>query len=145
MSIKKINATEFELAFAEILKDYKDLLTSATEEGLDDAAEALIRNAQSMSPRKTGRYARNWAVYPKKYHLKRYVGNKTVVKGWYGTGMRSWAKERSPGYSESIPLINILEYSTGPNRRPHAQKIFNASVQDMVDAIEKKMKQGVQE
>lgn len=121
MTMKRINATEFEVAFEEILKDYEDLLTGATEDGLDDAADVLIANAQRLSPRRTGRYAGNWAVYPKKYHLKRYVGNTTTVK-------------------EKIPLINILEYSTGKKRRPHVQKIFNASVTGMVDAIEKKLK-----
>lgn len=120
MTTKKINATEFELAFEEILKEYEDILTEATDEGLDAAAEVFIKNAQRLSPRRTGRYAANWAVYPKKYHLKRYVGNSTTTK-------------------QNIPLINILEYRTGKGRRPHVQKIFNESVPGMLAAVEKNL------
>lgn len=120
MTTKKINATEFELAFEEILKEYEDILTEATDEGLDEAAEVYIGNAQRLSPRRTGRYAANWAVYQKKYHLKRYVGNSTTSK-------------------EGIPLINLLEYSTGKKRRPHVQKIFNESIPGMLEAIEKNL------
>ncbi len=125
MSNKKIKANEFELAFEEILKDYEDLLTGATEEGLDDAAEVFVQNAQSMSPKRTSEYSKSWAVYPKKYHLRRYIGNTKIVSGKKGA---------------NIPLINILEYSTNRGHK-HVQKIFNASIEGMVDAIAKKMKE----
>jgi len=125
MSSKKIKTDGFELAFEEILKKYQSLLTSTTEEGLDDAAEVFIQNARIMSPKRTGNYSQSWAIYPKKYHLKRYVGNTKTVKGTKGS---------------NIPLINILEYSTKHGNK-HVQKIFNASIEGMIDAVSKKIKE----
>jgi len=123
MSAKKIKTNEFELAFEEILKEYQSLLTGATEEGLDDAAEVFIQNASAMSPVRTGEYSKSWAVYPKRYYLRRYVGNTKTVKGAKGS---------------NIPLINILEYSTKRGNR-HVQKIFNASVDGMINAVSQKI------
>lgn len=124
MSVK-IKTDGIELALEDILKNYQDLLTSATEEGLDDAAEIFLKNAESMSPRRTGDYARSWAVKEKKYRLRRYVGNTKAVKG---------------KKSDAVPLINVLEYSAVRGRK-HVQKIFNASLNGMVEAIAKKIEE----
>lgn len=114
-------------ALSDVLDEYKDLVTIATESGLDEAAQVFIKNAPAFSPKKTGKYARNWRVKQtkKKYRLRRYVGNTTKVEDV------EWEKQ--------IPLINILEYST-IRAKPHVQKIFDASVEGMIDAIKRNLK-----
>ena len=122
-----INMEGFFDAIAGLLDEYQEQVTISTEKGLDNAANVFIKYAKTKSPRRTGNYAKNWKMKPKdaKYKLRRYVGNTTTVKG---------------KKSDAIPLINILEYSTKANRRPHVQKILDASVPEMVKAIENSLK-----
>lgn len=120
----KTDTGGFVTVLDELLKDYKDLISNATEEGLDDAAKIFIRNARAMSPRRSGKYARSWKVKKTKYKYRRYIGNTMIVKG---------------KKFDTIPLINVLEYSTVRDNK-HVQKIFDASAAEMANAIANRLK-----
>lgn len=116
---------ELGLAVAEILEEYSQDVEDACDDALDDAAEQVIKKAQALSPADTGEYARSWGVKSgKQYPRRRYVGNTKTVKG---------------KKSDSIPLINILEYSP-TRKRPHINKIVAASKDGVIAAIVDRLK-----
>lgn len=123
----KVDSTGFTDALSALLSEYSEMISNSTDEGLDDAAQIFIRNARSMSPLRSGKYARNWKVKKGKYKNRRYIGNTTTVKG---------------KNSSEIPLINVLEYSTVRGNK-HVQRIFDASSVEMANAIANKLKGNV--
>ncbi len=113
-------------AIADILEDYGDAIYQATEEGLTAAEKVLIKNLKIASPKKIGKFAKKWKGKGKKYKLRRYVGNSTMVK--------SGGKE--------IPLANILEYST-LHGKPFIRNTYANSVDEMAKAVMNEIKKGV--
>lgn len=114
-----------EMAIAEILEDYGDVIFQATEDGLDKAAEVAKNALAEASPKRRPKLSKMWKVEGKgKYKLRRYIGNTLQVDGKSG----------------KIALMNILEYST-TRGNPFVKETFekNASriAQIIVDEIKK--------
>lgn len=123
-SSPKINAEDLDIAIAELLKEYGDMIYIATENGLDIAQKKLINNLKSASPKKTGKFKKGWKGTGKKYKLVRFIGNKTTVEGRGG---------------ERIALANILEYST-TRGRPFIKHTFEKSVDEIARAVVNEIK-----
>ena len=124
---KKIDVNNLEVAIADILREYGDVVYQATEEGLTAAEKVLINNLKASSPKDKGEYAKSWKGKGKKYKLRRYVGNTKMV----------------PGKSGEIPLSNILEYSS---KSPHQGKIkqtYEESINEMAAAVVAEIKKEV--
>lgn len=121
---KSIDIDNLEVAVAEILKEYGDIIYKATEEGLTAAEKVLINNLKISSPKNTGNYAKSWKSKGKKYKLKRYVGNTKMVKG----------------RKDEIPLSNILEYSTNSPHQGLIKKTYLESIDEMAQAIVNEIK-----
>lgn len=114
-------------AISDILAEYGDVIFIATEDGLDAASDVLIRNLKAASPKKSGKFAKNWKSKGRKYKLRRYIGNSTTVF--------------SDKHGE-IALANILEYST-TRAKPFIKETFENSVPEMAQAMVNKVKEGV--
>lgn len=114
-------------AISDILAEYGDVIFIATEDALDAASDVLIRNLKAASPKKSGKFAKNWKSKGRKYKLRRYIGNSTTVF--------------SDKHGE-IALANILEYST-TRAKPFIKETFEKSVPEMAQAMVNKVKEGV--
>jgi hypothetical protein len=125
---KKIDVNNLEIAIADILRDYGDVVYQATEEGLTAAEKVLIKNLKANSPKDKGEYAKSWKGKGKKYKLQRYVGNTKTVEG---------------KSSDSIPLSNILEYSSKSPHQGLVKRVYDSSIDEMANAIVSTIKQKV--
>ena len=125
---KKIDVNNLEIAIADILRDYGDVVYQATEEGLTAAEKVLIKNLKANSPKDKGEYAKSWKGKGKKYKLQRYVGNTKTVEG---------------KSSDSIPLSNILEYSSKSPHQGLIKRVYDSSIDEMANAIVSTIKQKV--
>ena len=115
-----IDINNLEVAIADILREYGDVVYEATEEGLNAAEKLLISNLKAASPKgETGEYQKSWKSKGKKYKLKRYVGNTKMVKGKSG----------------EIPLSNILEYSSKSRHQGFIRRTYEASINEMAAAV----------
>ena len=114
-------------AISDILAEYGDVIFIATEDALDAASDVLIRNLKAASPKKSGKFAKNWKSKGREYKLRRYIGNSTTVF--------------SDKHGE-IALANILEYST-TRAKPFIKETFENSVPEMAQAMVNKVKEGV--
>lgn len=125
----KVDINNLEIAIADILRDYGDVVYKATEEGLTAAEKVLINNLKANSPKSPGggEYAKSWKSKGKKYKLKRYVGNTKTVKGKSG----------------EIPLSNILEYSQKSPHQGKIKQIYNSSINQMAAAVVAEIKKEV--
>ena len=126
---KNTSLVHFGAALAEILGEYSELVDKAVQAGGDEAAQVFINHAVQVSPPdNTGEYRKSWAVKDSKSRYKRYVGNTKMVKG---------------ANSSTIPLINILEYSTVRGNK-HVDKAIKASKQAIFDIYKKHLNTGGQ-
>ena len=110
----KINIDNLEMAIGSILEEYGDIVYKATDKAMDVGEKVLIKNLKDSSPKKTGQFSKNWKGKGKKYKLKRFVGNTTMVKGKSG----------------EIPLSNILEYSTN-HGSPFIKRTYESSINEI--------------
>ncbi|NLB52085.1 MAG: hypothetical protein GX808_04010 [Syntrophomonadaceae bacterium] len=116
-----INIDKFDKAVAAALEDYGHKVDQNIETGLDAAQKILIKNLRKNSPEGvTGDYKKSWKGKGKKYQKRRYVGNTKTVEG---------------ANSDTIPLSNILEYSSKSPYQGLIKRSYNASVDEMVAAI----------
>ena len=114
----KIDIDNLEVAIADVLEQYGDLVFEATDKGLSAGQKVLIRRLKAASPVDTGEYSKSWKG-KKKYKLKRYVGNTKVV----------------PSGGGEIPLSNILEYSTKSPYQGQIKRTYQNSLDEMARAI----------
>ncbi len=117
---------------AKLLNDYTYKVEQGIANGVQSAAEIVIKIAGQNSPpddRAGKEYYKSWAIKPMK-HAKyvRYVGNTKKVKAHY--------TDAKP----TIPLINILEFST-THGHPHVKKIIDSSKNAVYDCIIEKIKE----
>lgn len=124
---KKVNIDNLELAIAEILEGYGDIIFKATEKGLTAGEKILINNLKADSPKDSGNYAKSWKSKGKKYKLKRYVGNTKTVKGKSG----------------DVPLSNILEYSTKSPHQGLIKRTYESSLSQIAQAMVNDIKREV--
>lgn len=125
---KNLTLVQFGAALAEILGEYTEQVDKAVQAGGDEAAQVFINHAVQASPKNTGEYRNSWTVKDSKSRYKRYVGNAKTVKG---------------SNSSTIPLINILEYSTVRGNK-HVDKAIKASKQAIFDIYKKHLNTGGQ-
>lgn len=129
----RIDVDNLEVAIANILSEYGDLVYKATEEGLTAAEKVLIKNLKASSPGKNektgakGEYQKGWKSKGKKFKLKRYVGNTKSVKGKSG----------------DIPLSNILEYSSKSKHQGLIKRTYESSIDEMARAVVNEIKKEV--
>ena len=117
---------------AKLLDDYTYRVKEGIAKGVENAAEIVIKHAEQNSPpddHAGKEYYKSWAIKPMK-HAKyvRYVGNTKKVKAHY--------TDAKP----TIPLINILEFST-KHGHPHVKKIIDSSKNAVYDCIIEKIKE----
>ena len=114
--------SEMDEAIMEVIGAYRTKALEAISKGAEDGAKIFIEEAKKVSPPFEGtskgspHYRDCWAIKDRpKAKYVRSVGNSKKVKGKNNT---------------SIPLINILEFST-VRGRPHVSK----AVQNSKDRI----------
>lgn len=123
---QRIDVNNLQVAIEDLLRDYGDLVYKATDEALAAGEKVLINNLRDASPKRTGEFAKGWRGTGKKYKLKRYVGNTTMVKGRKG----------------EMPLSNILEYSTTKGK-PFIKKTYENSINEIAAAVVAEIKKEV--
>jgi HK97 gp10 family phage protein len=121
-----IDINKLDSAISDILKEYGDVVFTATDEALAAGEKVLIKNLKAASPKDKGDYKKAWRGTGKKYKLRRFVGNTTTVisKG------------------KATPLTNILEYSTTKGK-PFVKKTYESNVNEIARAIVNEIKKGV--
>ena len=125
--MSNINIDNLDNASSDILKDYGDVVFTATEKGLNSGQKILINNLKSSSPKLSGQYKKSWKGKSKRYKLKRYVGNTKLVKGKSG----------------DIPLSNILEYGSDSEHKGLIKKTYNQSINGIAQAMIAEIKKEV--
>lgn len=123
-----IQIDALEDAIMEQLREYGDVVYRATEEGLTAGEKVLIETLKAESPKDSGEYAKNWKSKGKRFKLRRYVGNTTVVKG---------------RKSDAIPLSNILEYSQDSPHQGRIKRTFENSIDKIAAAVVAELKKEV--
>ena len=121
----KVDINNLEVAIADILREYGDVVYQATEEGLNAAEKVLIKNLKAASPADSGKYKKSWKGKGKKYKLRRYVGNTKMVQGKSG----------------EIPLSSILEYASKSPHQGLVKRTYEASIGEMAAAVVAKIKE----
>lgn len=121
---KKVDIDNLDVAIADLLSGYGDLVYKATEEGLTAAEKVLIKNLKASSPKDIPEFYKKWKSKGKKFKLKRYVGNTKSVKGKSG----------------DIPLSNILEYSTKSKHQGLIKRTYESSFGEMAQAVVNEIK-----
>lgn len=118
-----------------ILEEYIGEAEEAAEDGMDAAEKVLIKRLKAASPKGiTKQYAKSWQGSGAKEKLYRAVGNTKSVKGA--------KKKRGRKRGTELPLSDILEYST-VRGHPFIRRTFEASVDEMVNAMTEAMKRRV--
>ena len=119
-----------------IMNVYRNKVLGAVVDGVQESAECFIKEAEKVSPVKTGEYKRSWAIKPmRRAKFVKYVGNTKKVKA------NKEAKE------PTIPLINILEFSkveypSGKKKaKPHVGKAVENSKDQIFEIIKGKIKE----
>lgn len=118
---------EMDKAIMEVIGAYRFKALEAISKSADEGANLFINEASKVSPPFEGtskgspRYRDCWAIKnrPKAKYV-RSVGNTKKVKGKNNT---------------SIPLINILEFST-TRGRPHVEKAIQNSKNQIIEIIQ---------
>lgn len=123
---KSIDINNLDIEISKIMEEYGDVIFKATDKAMEAGEKVLIKNLKDASPKDSGNFAKAWKGKGKKYKLKRYVGNTTMVK----------AK------GKEIPLSNILEYST-TRGKPFIAKTYESSVSEIARAIVNEIKKEV--
>ena len=124
-----IDINNLDVAVAELLEEYGDVVYQATEAGLTAAEKVLIRNLKAASPEGPSKeYKKAWKSKGKKYKLKRYVGNTKTVKG---------------KSSDTIPLSNILEYGSKSKHQGKIKRTYEESINEMAAAVVAEIKKEV--
>lgn len=117
--IGKTSVDKLQGAVEAILKDYAESIYWYTESGLSAAEKILLKKMKANTPKKTGSFRKGWKGTGRKYKMRRFVGNTTVVTGENG---------------ETISLANIFEYSLNKGR-PFIKRTFENSIDEMAAAI----------
>jgi len=123
-----ISVNAIQDAIMKSLLEYGDVVYVATEKGLEVAEKGLIKELKSESPKDSGEFAKNWKGKGRRYNLRRYVGNTTTVKG---------------KKSDTIPLSNILEYSTDSKHQGFIKRTVNNSADKIAAAVVAEIKKEV--
>ena len=115
----------------EIVNVYRREVLGAIADTMNENAEDFVREVKKIKPPKNGpgrdgvHYRDCWKVKKmRKAKFVRYIGNTKKVKAH---------KDDS---QPTIPLINILEFSTDPfKHRPHVGKALDASSDKIINRI----------
>lgn len=112
-----------------VVNAYRDAVLGAIGDGIQESAELFVNEVKKVSPVDTGEYRRSWKIKPmRKAKYVRYIGNTKKVKAHY--------TDSEP----TIPLINILEFSSNPRKhRPHVGKAVNNSKDQIINLIASKI------
>lgn len=115
-------------AINEALEAYGEQILDSVSESIEQGANLFIAEAVKVSPEdKThsgNHYKDCWAIAPTKYtKYRRYVGNTKKVPG---------------KNSSSIPLINILEFST-TRGHPHVNEAVKNSKDQIYNLVKSKL------
>lgn len=108
-----------EISLKKILENISDTAFQLSEEALSEASQILKKSLEKNSPKKTGKYSKNWII--KKYKGIRYIGNATTAK------------------KTDIPLINILEFSPKKSN-PHIDKSIKLVETQILSIFDNKMR-----
>ena len=107
---------------AKLLNVYENDVLNGIADAADEAAGIFITQAEKDSPG-TGSYKKSWAPKSmKKAKYIRYVGNTKKVKA------------HKDDAQPTIPLINILEFST-ERGKPHVKNIIDHCEGQIADCI----------
>ena len=117
-----------------ILNAYRDEVLGGIANGVQEGAEYFISEVKKVSPyddenETTPHYKDSWEIKKmSKAKYVRYVGNTKKVK--------AHSKDTAP----TIPLINILEFSSNPNKhRPHVGTAVESSKSQILELIIRKI------
>lgn len=104
---------------------YRREVLGAIGNCIEDCAKIWVSEAVKVAPEKTGEYKNSFVIKPKKRaKFVRYIGNSKLVK--------AHVTDSAP----SIPLINILEYSTDPSKyRPHVDTALENSKDQIINLV----------
>lgn len=112
----------------DIVHVYRDAVLGAIAESIDEGAKVYVREVKKVSPPDDGpgiggHYRSKWKIKPmRKARFVKYIGNTKKVK--------AHVKDKEP----TIPLINILEFSTRCGK-PHVGKALENSSGEIIDLV----------
>ena len=114
----------------QIVNAYRNAVLGAIGDSIQESAEIYVSEVKKVSPPDDGpgiggHYRNSWKIKPmRKAKYVRYIGNTKKVKAHY--------TDSQP----TIPLINILEFSSNPSKhRPHVGKAINNSKDQIFNLI----------
>ena len=120
---------------AKIVDAYRQKILGGIADGIQEGAEVFVTEVKKVSPPKDGpgiggHYRDMWKIKPmRRAKYVRYIGNTKKVK--------AHVNDSEP----TIPLINILEFSSNPNKkRPHVGTAVSNSKDQIVNIIVNKIK-----
>ena len=127
-----VNSSRFN--FEEIVKgylyDFRDGVAEATFEAIEEVSKESVKRLKSQSPKKTGKYAKGWAV--------------KVEKGRVSAGAVVYGKKR-----ETYAVAHLLEHghaNRGGGRTepiPHIKEVEKWAITETEDRILRKLEKGV--
>lgn len=91
---------EVSIEISKILDDYSEEVKEITKESVDKVAKQAVAKLKEISPKRSGQYAKSWAikkdkgktiVYNKKHRLTMLLENGHLIKNQFGTYGRTSA------------------------------------------------------
>lgn len=120
-----------------VVDAYRDQVLAAIGDGVQEGAEIYVKEVKKISPPDDGpgiggHYRDSWTIKKmRRAKFVKYIGNTKKVKAHYADSQ------------PTIPLINILEFSSDPNKhRPHVGKAISNSRDQIFNLIASKIQKG---
>lgn len=117
---KKVYIEDVAKAINEALEEYRDVSMSVLEEGVNKASKEAVRELHQSSPKRSGAYARGWAV--KKEKQDRYWTYKKIV---YNEKHYRLTHLLEKGHR----VIGAKNGRTWVDARPHIEKVEKKAVE----------------
>ena len=127
----KIKADELARELTNILGEYQEATTENMKEAVDLVSKKAVQRLRAESPKRTGEYAKSWAVQKDK-SVKSTSYTKTVYA-------------QSPHYrlthllENGHRVVNAKNGRTFVDARPHIKKVEQEAVEELVDEVTKKL------
>ena len=127
----KITADDLDKTVTKILDEYQDATFDTVKEAVDSVSKKAARRLRTESPKRTGAYAKSWAV-KKDRSTKQWFFKKIVYA-------------ESPQYrlthllEKGHKVVGAKNGRTWVDARPHIKNVEQEAIEELLDEIKKKV------
>ena len=127
----KITADDLAKTVTKILDEYQDATTENMKQAVDAVSKKVVRRLHTESPKRTGAYAKSWAV-KKDRSVKQWSYTKIVYA-------------ESPHYrlthllEKGHKVVGAKNGRTWVDARPHIKNVEQEAIEELLDEIKKKV------